>query len=93
MTHGNAGNLISALELRVEPYGADGWVPDGIRSDYREGQFDVWLTDTGGREQIRVRLTAGDETPADRARLMAEALVRTEPGHWQVARRHSLIRL
>ena len=70
-----------------------GWVPDGIRSDYREGQFDVWLTDTAGREQIRVRLTAGDGTSADRARRMADALVRTEPGHWPVARRHSLIRL
>jgi hypothetical protein len=36
VTHGNAGDLISALELRVERYGADGWAPDGIRSDYRE---------------------------------------------------------
>jgi hypothetical protein len=26
-----------------------GWVPDGIRSDYRTGQFDVWLTDAGSR--------------------------------------------
>jgi hypothetical protein len=68
-----------------------GWVPDGIRSDYRAGLFDVWLTDTGGREQIRVRLTAGEGTPADRARLMADALVHTRPGQWPVTRRESLI--
>jgi len=69
-----------------------GWVPDGLRSAYRTGQFDVWLTDTGGREQIRVRLTAGDGTPADRARLMADALLCTRPEHWPVTRHLSLIR-
>ena len=70
-----------------------GWAPDGVRSDYRPGQFDVWLTDTGRQGQIRVRLTAGDGTPPDRARLMADALVRTEAGHWPVAQRQSLTRL
>ncbi len=68
-----------------------GWVPEGIRSAYREGQFDVWLTDTSHREQIRIRLTAANGTAADRARLMADALTGTQPATWPVTRRQSLI--
>jgi hypothetical protein len=79
------------LEQQRSQLGRLGWVPDGIRSDYRPGQFDVWLTDTGRQQQIRVRLTARDGTPGDRARLMADVLVHTQPGHWPVAQRQSLI--
>jgi hypothetical protein len=68
-----------------------GWVPDGIRSAYQPGQFDVWLTDTSHREQIRIRLTAASGTPADRARHMADTLTSTHPGKWPVTRRQSLI--
>jgi hypothetical protein len=45
--------------------------------------FDVWLTHASRREQIRIRLTAASGTPADRARLMADTLTRTQPGNGQ----------
>jgi hypothetical protein len=43
------------------------------------------------QQQIRVRLTARDGTPADCARLMADSLVHTQPRHWPVTQRQSLI--
>jgi hypothetical protein len=46
--------LWQLLDLERDRLARLGWVPDGIRSDYRQGQFDVWLTDIGRREQIRV---------------------------------------